>query len=541
MKQTSPHTTALIERLNAPVTLREKITGSRDYKAILSGIADSNEPAAIIDVLPFVLAGKPDVAAAAVDAVHKLLRSVSVTDLTWLDSALRQRSPYSTTSFYKWRQLSPSQLDLLDRFGHRSVQLLGLASFHQNGYVREAAIERLSLIGTGAELPFLILRLNDWVSNVRDAAYKAIHSRVKPEYCRKLIENLALLKRVEQAGRIDHKEIIEAINELLQGDKCHALLLESLRSADRFIRRACFRLALDSTISDSQQLLKLALDNDDTVIRRWGAQQVSAVFDEATFGHFLDRMRQDRFTPVRREALRIAVKRNSPHLVEELHTALLDPNKSMREEALYHLRRIAPMDVAAFYRQHLHRAEEPTLYAVISGLGETGSVEDDRLILPYASHPASKIRRAAIKALAELRPEAHLDIFMSALTDEVPNVSRQSLKALSRKTSSVSAALVWELFSSTPRVHVKRHALSLIGKLAKWESIAYLVRALCETDQTVVMLSRFAIRRWSIRFNRSFSTPSAEQVARLRDALERCGRLLDEQTQAELWFSIKDY
>jgi hypothetical protein len=537
MKEPSPHTRALIDRLSEPPTLWEKLTGSGEYNAIFSEIADSNEPAAIVDLLPFVLATKSDVATAAADAVHRLLRVFPTKDLGWLEYNLRARVAYSGV-IYDWYKLSPSQLALLERFGERSVQILGLASFHHNGYVREAAINRLASSATGAELPFLILRLNDWVSNVRDAAYQAIRSRLKPDYCQRFIDNFALLSRVEKAGRADHTEIIQAVDELLKSDQCRTVLLKSLRSSDRFIRRACFRLALDST---NLELLMLALDDEDTVIRYRGAQKIASLSDVAMREHFLARMKRDRFMPIRREALRIAVKDHLPHVVEELHTALLDPHKSMREEARYQLKSIQSTDLAAFYREQLARAEGPNLYAVISGLGETCRAKDDGLILPYTSHPSNKIRRAAIKALAGLRPEAHLELFMRALEDDVPNISRVGLKALSRKTSSLSAARVWELFSATAHAHVKRNALSLIGRFAKWESIAYLVRAVCDTDDGIVELSRLAIRRWVIRFNRSFTSPTPKQLSRLRDALEQCGKLLDEATQKQLSFSIKGY
>jgi len=130
---------------------------------------------------------------------------------------------------------------------------------------------------------------------------------------------------------------------------------------------------------------------------------------------------------------------------------------------------------------------------------------------------------------------------MSALEDHVPNISRQALKALSLKTSFLSAARVWDIFSSTAHVHVKRNALSLIGRFAKWESIAYLIRAVCDADEVIVELSRWAIRRWLIRFNRSFTSPTPEQLARLKDALAQCGKLLNEATREQLAFSIKGY
>lgn len=541
MRPTSPHTRALIQQLNEPASLWEKLKGSRDDAAILSEIGDLNEPSAIIDILPFVLADKPGPAAAAATAVHQLLLATPVKELAWLDCALRQRSPYSGDHFYEWHLLSPGQLGMFERFGDASVSLLGMASFHQNGYVREAAIKRLDLITSGAELPFLILRLNDWVSNVRDAAYEAIRTRLKPEYCRSFIANLALVSRLEEAGRNDHKSLIQAINELLQSAECRNALLESMKSEDRFIRRASFRLALNSTKSALPEIVRQALNDQDTVIRLWAAQTVSSAFEGATLDHFLELMKRDRLMPVRREALRINVKRGSPGLLTELRSALLDPHASMREEARYHLRKIDSMDVAAFYRQHVLGGEGLTLYAAISGLGETGASADDHLIVPYTSHPASRIRRAAIRTLAKLNTGAHIDLFIEALKDQVPYISRQALNALADKASAVDGERVWELFQSAVHPHVKRSALSLIEKLSKWESIYYLVRAIRDSDEAIAGMSLFAIQRWLARFNRSFSLPSIEQLTMLRNALEEGANLLDEKTQEQLRFSIRSF
>ena len=85
MKRTSPHFRTLIQQLYEPATLWEKLRGSGDDAAILSEIGDSAEPAAIVDVLPFVLASKPDVAGAAAMSVHKLVLKSTAQELVWLD------------------------------------------------------------------------------------------------------------------------------------------------------------------------------------------------------------------------------------------------------------------------------------------------------------------------------------------------------------------------------------------------------------------------------------------------------------------------
>ena len=540
VKSISPETQRLIADLNQPRGFVKTLTTSRIHVSLLISIGNSKEPAAIIEILPLVLSKKRDVAEAATSAVHKLVRETTGEELAWLDYALRQRSPYSGNSCYEWHKISPQDLVSFERFNASSVSLLGMASFHQNGYVREAAINRLNMISGGAELRVLLLRLNDWVSNVRDAAYDAVRSRLRPEYGAAFVASLPLVARLERAGRADHAALIQAINELLQSDECRPALLESLNADNRFIRRASFRLLLDSTGSDLPGIVRQALATKDTVIRLTAAQRVGSLFSGHTLEQFLALMSRDRYMPVRREALRNYVRR-AEQAKSQLLTALIDPHASMRDEARYHLRTIATIDFAAFYRQSLLTGRENDLYAAVSGLGETGSGTDDGLILPYASHGTAKIRKAAIKALAKLNGRAHLDVFLHSLKDEVPSVSSQALNALFDKSSLVTGERIWEIFHSAVTPHVKRNALSLLQRLSKWESICYLINAIRDANEEVADMSRFAIGRWLVRFNRSFVRPTGQQISRLVMALEESGDLLNEKTKEQIRFSIKSF
>jgi hypothetical protein len=128
---------------------------------------------------------------------------------------------------------------------------------------------------------------------------------------------------------------------------------------------------------------------------------------------------------------------------------------------------------------------------------------------------------------------------MEALNDQVPCVSRQALNALTQKAAVVSGERIWELFQSSASAHVRRNALSLIEKLGKWDSIYYLLRAVRDSDEAIAGMSRFAIQRWLARFNRSFSSPTHEQLTKLGNALETAGTLLDNRTMEQLHFSIR--
>lgn len=168
MTKLSPETQRLIYDLTQRQTFLKALTSSHLDVSLLRSIGNSKEPAAVIEMLPFVLSRRNDVAEAAATAIHKLILETTTQELAWLDEELRLRSSWSGDTFYEWSKLSPEQLPSFERFDLASVALLGMASFHRSGFVREAAVRALERMTTGAELKFLILRLNDWVPNVRD-------------------------------------------------------------------------------------------------------------------------------------------------------------------------------------------------------------------------------------------------------------------------------------------------------------------------------------------------------------------------------------
>jgi HEAT repeat protein len=319
------------------------------------------------------------------------------------------------------------------------------------------------------------------------------------------------------------------------------MLLEAWNSNDRFIRRAAFRLALESTDPDLPELLRQALGDDDTVVRLLAAKRVSSAFEGAALDQILPMMKLDRFLPVRREALRICVNRDPEQCRAELSSALLDKHASMRQEARYYLRQVDSPDFASLYRKALSAGDERTLYSALSGLGETGSAEDDVFIVPHTSHSTARIRRAAIKALARLNGEAHLDVLIEALTDEVPSVSREALKGLASHASLVGNERLWEILCVTSHGHVRRNALSLLRRLGKWDSIYFMVKATSASDEEVAAKARLSIERWLLRFNRTFYTPTPEQVIKIMNVLKDSGSHLDDKTRQDLGFCIKGF
>jgi HEAT repeat protein len=541
MRSVSAQTKALVDLLNSPIGVWEKISGGRNDRELLTQISDAGEPAAIVYITPFVLSEKRELAGAAVAAVERLFAAVPPEDLARLDVTFRMRSPYVGRYSMKWHSLKPADVKKLEGLGSDSVALLGLASFHSSGYVREEAIKRLNQRSGGAELPLLLIRLNDWVLHVRAAAQRAVMSRLSPYQASRFVTNLALLPRLKQTERSDHRPVVEAIENLLKNTECREALLQGLKSSSRLIRRSSFKLAVDATEADTMSILERALDDADTIIRLWAARRIAAELDGQNLNKLLALMRGDHFMPVRREALRAVLGRVPDQALVELRLALLDPHVSMREEGRYELRKREEIDFAAFYRQALSSAGESELTTVISGVGESGAARDDSLLIPYTLHKSGKVRKAAIKAMSRLNGGAHLAVFINALQDEVPGVSREGQRALARKVTLVGGESLWEVFNATRYPFVRRNALYLLTLLGKWDSICFLIKATGDSDEEIASNVRLYIDRWLRQFNRRFTAPTGEQLTRLRQALEENAYLFDGNLLEQLWFSMKGF
>lgn len=171
-----------------------------------------------------------------------------------------------------WYWISKDPTDVVAR-SRGLTGALGVLSFNRNGYVREAAIRALSDVHSGHELPFLLIRLNDWVHPIRDAARRAILSRVEPKYAAQFVFNLSLIWRLRAQHRADHQPIAEAILNLLMHRECREPLLAGLELSERETRRAVFRLLLDAREPEPHWLYK-ALDGRDTVLKAVGRTRI---------------------------------------------------------------------------------------------------------------------------------------------------------------------------------------------------------------------------------------------------------------------------
>jgi HEAT repeat protein len=518
-------TRKILEELHKPAPLpRRLLDASARQRQLLTQVVEAKEIAAVPHLTPLLpfLGTFPGAAA----AIAELMEGVSHEDLLALHE-MRGCSGIEicpSERYWEWIQMRPERLGEFDYAGRESMWLLGLASFHNSGYVREAAIKRLAGRPESETLSFLLLRANDWVPAVRRTAKKALDKKVKTQPLPQFACVLPLVERLRRGRREDHSALVESVCSALRDEPNLGTLSTAARDPDRYVRRIAFRLAWTREDDVLGELFELASRDNDVPTRVEAARRICRMTRP---GSWHSRLLRDRVAAVRRVAISEAAAAEKPN-EQVLEACLLDPSSGIRSDARFYLRKCGWDDFSSFYRRHLDPGTEH-LHAALLGLGDTGCRADAELVQPFLDQSRTKTRRAAVTALARLAAKNEVDPFITALTDTSPSVSHAARDALIARGVPVSPDCLWRIVEGKHSVSVVKNGVRLLSRLGRWTSIKYLLDAVRFFDDEIREFALVAVDRWIVRSNLSFIAPNACEASTLADSLTRANRTLDDQ------------
>lgn len=252
---------------------------SATISSLLRQIADRDEIGAIAAMPHFLLSDSSEVRTAAGQAIAHLLSVVPSEDLLCLDDV----SDWSWSWTVGDKKIQPTMVRSLVADMDVRTPVLGLISFHRNGYVRHEAVHLLAEVHDGTELPYLLVRQNDWVEPISRDAQAAIEQRLVNDNLVHFVRNMRLVVRLLALRRHDHSKMVHRIVEMLVQPKHDELLIAALQSSDRTVRRCVVKLALDLVGEHQVTVVKFGVTSDDPVLRVWCCRLVRRLLaaDEA--------------------------------------------------------------------------------------------------------------------------------------------------------------------------------------------------------------------------------------------------------------------
>lgn len=509
----------------------------------LQALKKLGEPAAIPTIVHHLLDVEAAVAGEAAKTLKELLVRVPPSQLFALDQRMRSGAWWYFDSHITYG-VQDGWSGLKDAFftgssEERSI-FLRLASCHGSGRVRESAIWRLDReSNSGEEIPFLLLRLSDWVPAVRDAAERAIVRRLEAPNYAAFWSVYPLVVRLGERTRAQDSPIFRRIQESLLKDR-QAFLDAAMRTPDSWARHRGLSLAWAAAREEGESAQRTVIERmlgcREPAVRCQAAYWLAAGGTPAELvRRFLHMLLRDRLPAVRRVALGWCAVREPGAHVAELRAGLMDPSGIVRAIAQYYIPKFEPIDLRSFYRQASESQDIRVLRTALSGMVEIGRAEDAELIIPYFENKSVALRGMALLAATKFAAEKHMDLILRALQDGSPRVSRQACMFLDTHMHLIDEAFLVEVFRKTTLPHVRRLVLSLFNRLPKWQKLPLLIEVHGEEHGALKSMAANYLHSWLRNFNRTHvSQPSARDVQRCRAAMAAYGARLTDGISKEL-------
>lgn len=469
--------------------------------------------------------------------LYVIMSTLNSSQLIKVDKMFRSRISYSWGN--NWSNKKTEELFHPLMTHEEKLTILGLSSFHPNGYFREKAIKKLSQMNTGFEIPFLLIRINDWVKEVRNISKENLTMYLKKEYAASFVSSLPLIFRLKDCSRSEHDDIFNDIVSMLCSEECSSELINGLNSTDSKVRLSCYKIIIQERILNDKSIINYLIKEPYPYIRLFVLRIIQKTINIDDFNGISHFLMKDKLAQIRIIALETLYKFKPSESIDILEKSLFDESQAVREFARYLLSKYKKYDFSSIYRNAIYKKEDT--YSSICGLGETGDINDSKIVEEFVSVDSHKIARASLYALAKLNFEGYKEMFVFTLSDLRPSISKAAKRILQGQINSSDEKTIYGIFKESNYEHVKINICILLCSLSKWISIRYILEFCDHKNQTVASLGHYALEGWKLKFNRSFTTPTKNQVNEIRKSILNYGKAIKDSDKEFIEFSIRDF
>lgn len=424
------------------------------------------------------------------------------------------------------------------------VAMLCMGTLHSNGYYRQMCIEALrdcrSGMGLYSErygielslLIFYLLRVNDWVEEVRETAFAAALAEMEQADGINLLFSLPILEKLLAGGRRDWTQA-----ETLQGQFAENLKkkltqadLKQIPRLEIQIRNALYRLCLTREFLLKEQMWFLLVRERTGYGGRLlfaGIQKRYGFTDPE-----LESCLQSKNAQVRLLALQEKYERlqNSWPGLERM---LLDKAARIRFWVRYILIRHEKKDILAFYKAEMQKAATPICLRCI---GETGSDADIGLIESYLSVSDYRLVKAALFAYAEIRKEEGADLYWDYLTGEDRFLCNAAYKIIREYSVPYPEKRLYEAFVQYRGEERESIFLTLLLRGNSWRRLEYLLE-LVDDPQLSEEFRTEILRACAVRS--MYSSIDGLTADRIKEVLARKKGVLSRRLVEGILFDLK--
>lgn len=388
-------------------------------------------------------------------------------------------------------------------------------SCHYNGFKRESAVRALGNMGDPRALSALLVRVNDWVSEVREVAKESFIKLLTTQNINSVIDHLPQIYHLLKCGRTEHGALIEKVDGYLIEQRSSDFLIQGINSPEKLVARACFNLVIKNKLLLEHELVELGLKNKDVIIRLKCADLLRYV-PLSVRTPLLKIAIKDKFMPIRREAFQTQLKINDLNNEELAKSFLFDRHSAIREIAINFLK-LKKINISKIYLDAMESSKIASINCAIWGIGHlllkehVGKVESK---LNNCSFP--RVRKQALTTLYQLSYDFMKTILLKSLFDESPSVCKNAARLLSKSEFALTLTDISSIMKKASSTQLYSICFSLSRHINKWDRLIFIIN--CHSLNLEKIESELLQKEyvhWNQGFNNSGTQPSKEQLLKL--------------------------
>lgn len=460
--------------------------------------------------------------------LNEALISSSFDDICKIDIQMRETTSMEWNIDWKTLKIENFITKQMSKDEQRAVLIF--SSFNPNGYIREQALKLL--VFYEETLPYLVLRLNDWVYNVRQTALTMFSKRLVEATDEELINTLPFLHKLQKSKRGDNF----IISSLMQDKFCanEKLLEKGLANSDVRTRKTCLSFISNTSLPKTALLLKHIKKESDPFVRRMIFQILfkENIKIEELSKQFL----KDKYPANRLLALQYLYDYNIDLAFIKAYQMLLDRNLQVRILSREIIKTIKKTD--NFHQFYLENLSSNTTIAVY-GLGEVGCKEDCYIIEPYLKNSKTAVVRAAMISLMHLDSEKYITLITEMLYSEHSSIVNTAFMLL-KKYKDYDYKKILEAYQEIDYENAKIKCALLLFQASKWKTLLYILTIIGSNYEKLEAICQAQLSRWLLLYNNSFQSLSKKDSEEIKILINIKKPFLTSKIEKELIFLLKN-
>lgn len=445
------------------------------------------------------------------------------------------------------------------------INLVGLASFHPNGYVREKALLELSKYNNPKILPFVIIRISDWVDNIKRLSENILIKHIKKENFSYILKNIGLLEKMREKVEyaqssyynppehiLENEKIIsgifEKIEEILNNNNVTIELKEAALCKDSYVQEYSLKTLINRELLDNGEIVDIIIKMANGFTCYKILKLLLDKMSKEELSKYKTKLEKVRGFKARILIIDKLYSIDYYNEAKELENEALSKSSAVRDTARFYMKKLGYMNFNKLYMDNLNNYEYKD--GAILGLCEVCCEDEIETIISYFKDNKSKIEKKILNRIKELDNWGeYAYIFIDGLQSEHIATIKVAKQFIILNIRLFNIEEIYELYIKSNYKRTIISAAEILCSENSWTCISYIIEVIGNKNDNIAQIGKEALNYWlnnidygfvrkngrGAKYNYNYiKKPNHSEIDRLKSMIDIYGHLIENSKKETL-------